>query len=343
MKSVAFVCHSSIVRNNGITRFMIEGATILRRHGVLVDLITDNPTPEDVASFFDAVIVPSDIAEYASQIDSAGLPLINHDPMITERLISSIGSVGNPYSLYITNDLHSGLACEHLGVPFINYLHTAALIGDTNYTYLSDSYLDMERDLMSRSTVGVPTRAIRKMFPVWNTVDLGLPISDTRYFSPQKGDQKTPSILFVGEGTRRKGADTWKSVVSRTPYTPHVVSSGEPEVQFDDLKKVDLRRFSSSETAEKANFIRQSRMMYFPSRCETVGYVILEALLSQPVLVDRQYPWAASALEVGAELGDYAGVFQDIERLMKSRYAPDAVTQYLSQSRVQWENLLGHY
>lgn len=342
MSRILFSCNAVLVRNNGIVRFMIDAARILRRAGHTVDFVTDNITEIDIAQEYDNYYAPHDNAVYPDLIRN-GLPHILYLPHISNRIrdVFREQASNNLYDIVIGNDVHSTSAFVDLGINVIHYTHTAALLGEKNYTFLSDSYLQMEKEVMQYCRVGVPTQYMVDKFADFDTVHLGLPLDNWQtYYSDDVTDRQ--GVLFLGEGSLRKGADTFVNVMRQLDLPVRLAISATPEEDFSSLENTVKAQFLPHEEAQKINFIKQSRLMYFPSRSETVSYSVMESLLSQPVLISKNYEWNVNARELGAievDDDDAVEVIQKIYNQDYLNYSPDRVVEYLERTNEQWNNL----
>lgn len=343
MSRVLFACNAVLVRNNGIVRFMIDAARILRRAGHVVDFITDNTTVIDIAPEYDNCYQPCATAVYPSLVRD-GLPYILYLPHITNRIrdVFREQASHHDYDLVISNDVHSTSAFVDLGMDVIHYMHTAALLGEKNYTFLSDSYLQMEKQVMQYCRVGVPTQYMLHKFAALDAVHLGLPLDRWQmYHSDDLNDRQ--GVLFLGEGTHRKGADTFVNVMRKLDLPVRLAVSATPEEDFAALNNTVKAQFQPHQEQQKADFIKQSRLMYFPSRSETVSYSVMESLLSQPVLISKNYEWNINAQELGAVEADDATASAAIHTIYHEdylEYSPNGVIEYLQRTDEQWKNLL---
>ena len=342
MSRILFACNAVLVRNNGIVRFMIDAARILRHAGHTVDFVTDNVTEIDITQEYDNYYQPLDAARYPDLVRN-GLPHILYLPHISNRIrdVFREQASHNHYDVIIGNDVHSTSAFVDLGMNVVHYTHTSALLGEKNYTFLSDSYVQMEKEVMQYCRVGVPTQYMVNKFTDLDTVHLGVPLDNWQmYYNDDLTDRK--GVLFLGEGTLRKGADTFVDVMSKLDLPVRLAVSATPEEDFSTLTNVTKTQFHPHEEAQKVNFIKQSRLMYFPSRSEVCSYSVVESLLSQPVLISKNYEWNNNARELGAmevDDSDAVNVIQRVYHRDYVDYSPNRVVEYLERTTEQWKNL----
>jgi len=336
---VLLACDHELTRNNGILRFMIEASYLLRTHpiGHQVDLLTDNPTIEDCSYYFDNIYSPNKF-DYNTPKPSKTTP-IEYDERKELRLQQAYLQTAQNYDLIITNDIHSALAFDKLDANAHHYVHTAALISKENWTFLSDDFIKREQEFCKNNPrVYVPTDWLRKHSFKQAQV-LPLPLSRIHLYK-NRDMRKRQGVLFIGEGTLRKGADDFVGVMNKLSYPARIIASTEAEVKFN-IKVKTQECFTPQQDKEKQQFIQQSRVMYYPSRSETISYVVLEAALSQPVVLAKEYAWTEQHKD-WAYIVPYNKVSQTIQDIYMfgSDQREHRVEEYLDKSRLAWGNLI---
>lgn len=332
---------ASITRNNGVLRFMIEGSTILHEQGHQVDLLLDN-TPSDPSiplnKWFAQVYQTPGDANYPNEIVN-GIPNINFLPKRIERFKQGYQTTAQDYDMVLCNDLHSSTAMRELHPNAYHYVHTASLISNENWSFLSDNFIARERELASSMNCFVPTDWMKEnYFP--NARRLGLPLTHPEQYE-KKPNSSNKGVLFFGEGTFRKGADRYVEVMKKLNLPARVVASSTIEVEFTGLNDLDQRSFAPDETQEKQEFVAGSRLMYFPSKGETVSYTVLEACLSQPVVLEQEYSWTQQHLD-----WCYLTSRENAEKTVEDIYEEGGdgrerkVRTYIDQSLQDWKNLI---
>lgn len=353
MKRILFTASSPLVRNNGINTFMRETVKILRGEGHIVDFITDNPVDFNIEDYFNNYFCPTTAVEYPEMVND-GIPNILYLPHITNRIRDLFNSLHNKdYDIIISNDVHCSAAfIDHPAL--VHYVHTAALCSKTNYTFLSDSYIQMERDVMKFCKVAVPTEEIKEIIThhgstpdYFDYITLGLCLTNYEDYLKQPKD-KSNGIMFIGEGTYRKGADLLQKQIDNFP-----------DVQFNTMlsafqggvtgRNVTIKTFGNPKedtgsptwidtAAEKSGYVRSTQFSYFPSRSETIGYGVLEAMLSQPVFVHEEFAWTKSVIALGAKpTSPYWAKTNIQEELDKpTLHDPKPVIDYFERSKRQW-------
>jgi len=339
MKRVLLACDHELTRNNGILRFMIEASYLLRTHprGYQVDLLTDNPPIEDCEYYFDNIYSPEPF-DYETARPSKTTP-IQYDERKESRLRQAYQQTRQNYDLVITNDIHSALAFGKLDVNSHHYVHTASLITKENWTFLSTDVIKREQEFCKNNRqVYVPTEWMKRHHFKRAQV---LPLPLTRIHEYKNRDMRQrQGVLFMGEGTLRKGADDFVAVMNKLSYPARIIASSEAEVKFDIRVKTQ-QCFTPKQTREKQQFIQQSRLMYYPSRSETISYVVLEAALSQPVVLAQEYDWSKQHQD-WAYIVPYNKVSQTITELylFGSDGREQRVEEYILKGHQAWGTLV---
>jgi len=341
MAKILMTVDASITRNNGVLRFMIEGSTILHEQGHQVDLLLDT-TPADpsipLTKWFTQVYQTPGDANYPNEIVN-GVPEINFLPERVERFKQGYQTTPQDYDMVLGNDLHSSSAMRDLHPNAHHYVHTASLISNENLTFLTDDFIARERELARNMNCFVPTDWMKNnYFP--NARRLGLPLTNPEQYQ-RKTDGRGKGVLFFGEGTYRKGADRYVDVMKTLNLPARVVASSTIEVEFAGLNDLDQRCFGPDETQEKQEFVRECRLMYFPSRGETVSYAVLEACLSQPVVLEQEHNWTQQHTN-----WCYLTTQEGAEKMIEDIYEEGGdgreqnVRKYIDQSLQDWKDLI---
>jgi len=343
MKKILFALSSPLIRNNGIVTFIRETTAILRAEGHQIDFITDAEGEIDLRSYFDNYFRDSSSHNYQSMIKD-GIPDVVEIPEMSNRiqeLYSSISRAIN-YDIIISNDAQCTNALYHSG-KCVHYVHTAGLLPGKDYSFLNDSYIQFERYVMYKAKyVAVQSDNVAKLIGgSYNFITLGLTLENIDQYLKQSSDSSN-GILFVGEGTKRKGADKYETVLGHLKgVTAKLMVTGTLEVDFKSLENVDMQTFASSDHSQKAEFIRGCQLQYFPSKGEVMPYGVLEALLSIPVIVDEGYAWHTNVTELGAIPTNDFTVEPTIRNMLRDNvYDPHLIIDYFKNSKQQWINFL---
>jgi len=331
---------------------MRDTVKILRSEGHIVDFITDNPVDFNIKGYFDNYFCPDTAVEYPDLVKD-GLPEILYLPHITNRIRDMWNTLHNKdYDIIIGNDVQCSAAfIDHPGL--VHYVHTAALLSKKNWTFLTDSYVQMERDIMKFCKVGVQTEQIKAML-IESGIDgdfeiLGLNLENYEQYLKQDNDP-SEGIMFIGEGTVRKGADLLQRQIRIFPETHFktMLSAFQGEING---RNVTIKTFGNptedtgtgtwQDTAKiKAEYVRSTQFSYFPARSEVMPYGLLEAMLSQPVIVHAEFPWTRSVVALGAKpihkMGDKAEVLIAQELEKPTKHDPQPVINYFERSKRQW-------
>lgn len=342
MARLLMAVDAGIVRNNGILRFMIEGSKILRSEGHVVDLLLDTVAADNtlpLKDWFTTVYRTAGDVDYPVELDAEGKPSIGFVQERVQRFQNGYFSTGQKYDMIITNDVHSSMALKDLHKNVCHYVHTASLVDGKNYTFLKDELIDMEHMLVMDMKCFVPTDWMRENC-VPGARRLGLPLTDPEQYE-RKTQGRGEGVLFFGEGSFRKGADRYVSVMKTLNLPARVVASSTIDVKFDGLRDLDQRCFAPDDTAAKQDFVAGCRLMYYPALGETVSYTVLEACLSQPVVLEREHQWTQQHRE-WCYLTDRDGAEKMVEDLYEE--GGDGrernVRKYIDQSLQDWKELL---
>ncbi len=334
---------SPLVRINGITKFIEELTKIFHYDNHSVDFITDaKPNSEyDLTPNFDNYYFDTATTSYPDLRvkDKPGVVDVIHIPEITERITNVYANIKTKYDLIISNDAQCTAALNDTGIC-LHYVHTAGLLPGIDVSFLNESYIEFEREVMQQSRwVGLNSEALDNLLgsPV-NGVVLGLPLTSARKcFKP--GHIRQGGVLFAGEGTFRKGADIFERTLKQLPRTKSkLMCSSTSEVTFDKLKNKEIVKFNENEQGEKREFMQSAKVTFFPSRGETIGYGLLEAMISSPALVYSEFPWTKIVIPLGAIPTNDDNVVHDLIKGLHGDlpHYPLLVINYFDTSKRQW-------
>jgi glycosyltransferase involved in cell wall biosynthesis len=313
---ILFTLARPIDRQNGIRTFINESVKILWRLGHQVDVLVDTvPIPPAV-------------------FDGDGQLVINYSQDIEDWFANNYKG---GYDLIIGNDVQStnGILRNPHGARVIHYIHTGGLIGQ-NLTCLTDDYVDRERELIARCEVAGPHAIMLRNAAGKEGHVIHLPL-DYDPLLPVKGEEQS-GIMFIGEGVARKGAVDFIDYVRAGNYEAKIISGAHNDY-FED-RGFNPKFFDADHQDEKYNFIRSAAIGIHPSHCETWGYVVMEMLLSKPVIVPAEFAWSEPLVDLGAVRVPKHEVLPTIERLLGQPHSNAKVLDYLNEAENCWKRLL---
>jgi len=338
---------SPLVRINGIMKFVSEVATVLHAAGHQVDFITD-ALPDsgyDVESEFDSFYYDATDHNYPNLrvLGQPGVVDVVYIPEMSERIDNLYTKIDKQYDLIISNDAQCTKALSHTGIC-LHYVHTAGLLPGEDCSFLNPTYIEFERQMMQKAKwVGLHSQPISDLLNnPKNGIILGLPLTNAADYSVLP-DQHRYGVLFAGEGTYRKGADIFEDILSQIPWANcKLMCSDTSQVNFAKIQNKEIRKFDETQQDAKQQFIKSAKFTFFPSRGETMGYGLLEALLSGPALVYSEFAWTKCVMPLGAIPTDPARAVHDVIRGLYGElpHYPELVLDYFKLSTTQWTDFV---
>jgi len=336
-KRILFALASPIIRPNGIVVFMKEASSVLKQMGHTVDFITDAEPKFNIGKWFDNVYYPKNEIVYPLDTTIDGKPIINFLPQIQNRIRDVYQNEIHDceYDVIISNDAQSTAAFLDLQnkVRLIHYVHTGGLI-DENATFLTDHYVEMERLLLDHCEVGAQHQRVLDTLGVKGHV-LHMPLGNLEWYLPHE-DQS--GLMFLGEGTKRKGALRFEKIVNKLDIPARILSTSFLDTDFGSIVDKTIGQFGIHEEQKKATFIRKGKAGFHPAICECWPYAVMEMLVSKPVVLDATYRWARPFEDVGALVVQPEEIEETIKMVMDPVYKYDnsKAVDYFKQAPATW-------
>lgn len=255
--------------------------------------------------------------------------------------VSSIIRKFNPDHLHISTEGPLGLAArgyaKRHNITFTSAYHTRfpEYIYARIYLPLKITYAFVRWFHSLSSTVMVPTKTVKKDLLAWNIrnpkiwsrgVDLNI-------FKPEKKrtKNKQPILLNVGRVSIEKNLEDFLMI--DLPYEKWVVGSG-PELKKLKKKYPKVKFFGEKTKYELPYFYNKADVFVFPSKTDTFGLVLLEAMAcGLPVAA---YP-VTGPIDVIGKSG--VGVLnKNLKIACKKALLIDRKTPYNYAKNFSWEN-----
>lgn len=202
------------------------------------------------------------------------------------KMKNIIKSLGQVWRFHIATEGPLGL-CAKLALEDMKYKYTTAY--HTKFPeYLESSYFIPKRFTQkyinwfhSKSRiVFVPSQSVADENPHWNTEILGKGF-DKSYFKPRdydtdwaKSDEKV--LLYVGRVSKEKNIEDFCKLY--LPHTKKVVVGNGPHKKALKKKYPDVQFVGYKFGSDLSYYYRSADVFVFPSRTDTFGIVILEAM-----------------------------------------------------------------
>jgi len=207
--------------------------------------------------------------------------------LLPGRKISRLLETYGPDAIHIATEGPIGLAgrsfCRSRGLPFTTSYHT-------QFPLYLEKYAMLPRGIGYRAMRWFHGRAERTLVPTHrveselreqrftNVVTWSRGV-DTEMFhpGPKNHSDRHPIFLYVGRAAREKNIDAFLRL--NLPGTKWVVGDG-PELKRLRTEYPDVRFFGFRYDNDLAGYFRAADVFVFPSRTDTYGVVMLEAMAS---------------------------------------------------------------
>ena len=251
---------------NGVVRTLQETIRVLERAGHRIEVISPDgfrcmpcPTYPEIPL---ALLPGREVMRRLSAASADAVHIVTEGPL---------GSAARRF-------------CLREGIPFTSAYHTAfpEYVGQRVHGTIGLAYTYLRRFHASSSAVMVPTatmieRLTRRRFEHLALWSRGV---DGELFRPRSksflGD-KRPIYLYAGRVAPEKNIDAFLEL--KLPGTKYVVGAG-PSLKRLKARYPDARYTGYVDDATLAAFYAAADVFVFPSRSETFGLVLLEALAS---------------------------------------------------------------
>lgn len=134
-------------------------------------------------------------------------------------------------------------------------------------------------------------------------------IDDRDIINIEFKDTRKYDFMFIGKATRAKGVDQLLNVINYSPYIRNVciVTSGRRKEYFYYKKKLNNKLanvdwFHEIDNEEVLKLLVQSKIIFHPTRAESWGNVLVEAMLVKTFVMARDVGGIPEMLK-GGELG----------------------------------------
>lgn len=313
-KRIGFVISTqSLINAGGIGQFSKAFFEMAKHYDWIVDLILDRePNNWDFISSLDdtngKIYIPDNPLHYKDhQSIFAFTDSVNFEKETNFRNSFFKAITENLYDLIICNvpesyiPVYATTMAKWTKVLF--YAHNENFIGLNDFENIgpySHEYNRVYESMLNLPEVYVATQTLANrdgmlaanIATKCKSIEvLPMPFPDKDMFEPYYGLKS--GILWVGRWEERKDPKAFLDLIAQIKLPVKVITNKTGAPKFEkELKELDVE-FDIKvdlDSKEKSEFIKSAKLMYMPSKKESYGYTLYEALNHMPVFVE-DYAW----------------------------------------------------
>ena len=188
---------------------------------------------------------------------------------------------------------------RYMNVVYYTHEYSSILdtVGNKDSVYNS-AYRPWHKTLMTLPNVVIGSQSEHNVKELKtkgiNAVCLPLPITEPELFKPNLSVKKE-GVLFIGRWEDRKDPKNYVEMIKRTGLPARVMTSIKSKDKFikafNENNITDYIVEANLQGQAKVNFIQQCKVCYMPSKEESYGLVVYEAVASMPVITLDCYTW----------------------------------------------------
>lgn len=331
MPRIIHACSSILVRPNGIVRYINTVIDFQKNLGHDVAFVSDAAPAQIITS--NTISYSMESSGYVPnmrnghvwlQIDDA---VINHVRLAYEK-------IRKDDDVIFVHDLHSYLALHDLSGVFIQH-ESDVLNQGSRYSFLSDEYLEKQIQCIKTTHWRVGLTARRDELVANNKIFAPIPF----FPMEEPSIDRTRRLLYIGDGTERKGAAEFMDTARRLNEVPTVITH-EPD--SDVFAGAEIFSFALDQKTQMTDVMKTCKAAYLPSRNETLCLAAIECLQFMPVVVNHESSWTSSIEEIGALRIAESKRDSVIKGLLEStgaNYRRPMLIRWSDESRRIWEEL----
>ena len=208
-------------------------------------------------------------------------------------IIQSTDAVAPVYHMELQN---------YMTVVFYSHEYNSVFYSDTRDPVYNSAYRPWQKTMMTLPNLIIGTQTNEnveklKANGILSAVCLPLPITEPALFDSPKVDiNDRHGVLFIGRWEPRKDPKAYVKMIKETNLPARVMTSIKSEDKFiEAFKEAGITDYvvkSNLRGQDKVDFIHSTRCCYMPSKEESYGLVVYEAVASQPVITLNKYDWS---------------------------------------------------
>lgn len=191
---------------------------------------------------------------------------------------------------------------NYMTVVFYSHEYNSVFYSGSRDPVYNTAYRPWQRTMMTLPNVIVGTQTEENVVKlkangILSAVCLPLPITEPQLFdSPNVSYIDKKGVLFIGRWEPRKDPKAYVKMIKETNLPARVMTSIKSKDKFiEAFKEAGITDYvvkANLKGQAKVDFIHSTRCCYMPSKEESYGLVVYEAVASQPVITLNNYEWS---------------------------------------------------
>lgn len=311
MKRIAFLISAQhLIPHGGIGQFAKGFAEMCQRLGFFVDIVLDD-YPKNYNSLVDHLRGMGNVSicyPLSGKWDGKKQQQVHafSESINFERVVkfrdSLMGAMQtNLYDAFIINTPEALFSTYALGlheyVQHIFYTHNENLVFKDNKFkgVFNDVYDPMIDAMMRLDGIVIGTQTLRNVGEIGSPAAafLPMPIPERGLLKSSKSVDKN-GVLFIGRWEERKNPKEFIRVIKETGLPAKVMTNSTGAPKFKAAFEEIGAQFEIKESIvgqEKVDFIRSAKVFFMPSKSESYGFALMEALCHCHTVVLDDTDW----------------------------------------------------
>ena len=301
-KRIGFLVSSqTLIPHGGIGQFTKSFCELMKRYGVLVDIITDKAPQGSNSDFLNSIDANIIYPENSMSYSTHSAIFMYGDSFCYERMANFRNAIvkaltTNIYDAFVCNTYESVQVASTMGledcIQIIAYTHLESQIfKDTKNPFL-DNVNEMMRKQLDINNVDIGTQSKFNQLQFDGAFHLPIPLPEQgllrEYNKPREG------VLFIGRWEEGKNPELYLDLIEQTRLPARVMTNANGAKKFEErLKKigVDYDIAVSIIGQEKIDFITGCRVAFNPSTVESYGIAFYEQTIQLPTFALENQRW----------------------------------------------------
>lgn len=334
-KTIIHTCSSTLVRPNGIVRYINAVINIHRSQGHRVIFVTDAKPTQQIDA--DLVVWEDPVSLYVPDMKDNHVWL-QVDSAVSEKIKHAYLKNVYESDLVVAHDLQSYLGLADIVEDGIFIQHESDILNpESRWSYISDEYLEQQKSVISDTTWRIGDVTGKGVFNNTRVVYTPIPFTEVLPIDANK----IRGLLYVGDASERKGAREFMAAARELGVRPTVITHEHNDSLFKDA---DVYSFSLSQQSEMYQLMSQHTVTYISSRNECMPLVVPECLQFMPVVVNADYSWTRFVESMGATLVPGNKIVDTLDTLLRQKYKPHdrrVLETWAWNARHIWKNFVG--
>jgi hypothetical protein len=331
MKTIIHTCSSSLVRPNGIVRYINSIIDLQNSWGYKTVFVTDAKPTETITA--NTVIYLNEISTYTPNMRDGHVDL-----QIDKDVVQQIRMIFDQYQLHadlvVAHDLHSYMAANIYDNGIFVQHESDVLYLNKRFSWMSDEWIQEQISVFENpknwrigSVIINPQRSSPRLIytpPPFTPVTINKP--------------KTRGLLYLGQSREAKGAPEFMRMARALNIQATVITH---DIDADLFAGADVYSFDLDQRAEMFDLMSQCQVAYIPSKNECFSLAVLECLQFMPTIIDGQYDWTKYAAMAGATVCTGNDIADTLNYHLTNNtvYNRTALDTYSANSIQYWRNL----